>query len=1031
MIRRIFAVCPFMALCIMLLAQPFHAQLTLCRNGKTGYTIVLSRNASAPERFAAGELRKYLKKICGAGFPVTDTGKLPEGPMILIGTPESNPLIRSLHDRVQFSPREREFDSFVITTISNNLVLAGANPGSCLYAVYDFLENDLGVFWPSVFGQEEKVPVKSTIAIGTINRKEAASFKYRGHTSAGNLRKIDQMAKMKMNLTGVSYELCDNRQRWNKVLPELRKRGIKIYSSQHGFNYFLPPKEFFQSHPEYYALRPVKRQGKKVMARIPKQFCTSNPEALKIYTDRFLGFMRRHPEIDLFCPGPNDGYDWCMCPECGGDVKWPVYQRKQFASDRLMRVVNAVASRALREFPDKRIIYFGYVAGGAPPEKIKPSSANIISMLAFFERSGGDLTSKAVPYRNCPDIYGYYRKNIAEWQKLTSEVIVYEYYCGRASESAQPFVRTSNMVKSLRYLAGRGVQGVISQSLYNWWRPYLTNNYLFGKLLWNVNANPERLLENFCNKRYGRSGGTMLAYFRHMDGDDLRAAKLDLERAEQLASNESIAKLIKYQQLFFRWKCLNDAIKEKYRIIVKKHKKAKSEKPTELLNELFELERQAQIFIDNTGIRGIIDLPAAFHKFPDIIRKKYKLKKWKSLSAENWKSGASKANVKGISISANPVLPVKNFVRNPGFELNPEFPAGEGRGLPVSGWKTYFLASGDGITEEAPHSGRFCLKLTGCKFRTKTKQVRQKNPIPAANENRDMILSGWSKPGNNKSRGCYLLVARSGKRNVAVLKFDKNTHDWQYAEQQFILPGNSPLSEIAIYYAGQPDAYFDDVFLGPGETEMTVKVNLPNLKNVVLTDNSGNRIFDSGLLPSGTRQFRKTVKVSTRKNYTVQAECVDGRKCRREYPPRDRQINLAELYNDGRLKVDTNMKPYKQILPGKPFAPVFDNSLAFDSNVYGSSKLTPAFFKVVFNKPEKVSRIGICLKPYSLTNATLSVRSKGKWKIVKKIDSAVTNSVEIVRLPQPEAVEAVNIEINSGVGLKCLTELQIFEFNGE
>lgn len=1034
-ILRIFAACPVIVFYIMIFPQLLHAELTLCQKGKTDYTIVLSQKASLPERFAAGELRKYLKKICGADFPVTDTGKHPEGPMILIGTPESNPLIKSLDDRVQFSARECEFDSFFITTIDQNLILAGANSRSCLYVVYGFLEDDLGVFWPSVFGQEEKVPVKTTIVLGNINRKETASFKYRGYTSAEDLRKIDQMAKMKMNLTGVPYELCDNQRRWNQLLPELQKRGIKIYSSQHGFHYFLPPKEFFKDHPEYYALRPVERQGKKMMERVPKQFCTSNQEALNIYVERFIGFMRRHPEIDLFCPGPNDGYDWCMCPNCGGDVKWAVYQKKQFASDRLMRVVNAVASMAFREFPHKRIIYFGYVAGGQPPEKIKPLP-NVISMLAFFEHSGADLTSKA-PYRNCTDICGYYRESIAQWQKLTPEVIIYEYYCGRASESAQPFVRTTNMANSLRYLAEKGVQGVISQALYNWWRPYLTNNYLLGKLLWNVKADPEHLLENFCEKRYGKSAGAMLAYFRHLDAGDLRAAGVDLEQAEQLATNESISRMIKYQQLFFKWRCLNEAINEKYQEIIETCKDAKSGKAVGLLNELFELERQAQIFIDNTGICGIIDLPAAFHKYPDIIRKKYNLEKQKPLSEENIPCDrntgilSSMDNVEGIGISANPPLPVKNFVRNPGFELNPEFPAGEGCGLPIPGWQTYYLVSGDGITDESPHSGRFCLKLSGCKPQTETKLVRQRNPLPSADGSRRMMLYGWSKPGNSKSKGSYLLVARSGKRNVATLKFDKNTHDWQYAEQGFMLPGDSPVSDIAIYYANQPDAYFDDIFLGPGETEMTVKVSLPNLKNVVLTDGSGNQIFNSGLLPEGLQQFRKTVKVSTRKNYIVHAECVDGSKYRREYPPRDRRIDLAELYNDGKLKVDTNMKPYKQISSGKPFARVFDNSLAFDSNVCCSDEFNPAFFKVVFNKPEKVSRIGICLKPYSLTNATLSVKSKGEWKIVKNFEYALTNSVEIIQLPQPEPVEAVNIENSSGVGLKCLTELQIFELNGE
>ncbi|MFP3905110.1 MAG: DUF4838 domain-containing protein, partial [Armatimonadota bacterium] len=349
-----------LVLCALLLAAATATwgEMLVSDDGAAKCRIVLGEQAPAPERFAAAELQEYLHRICGATFPIATDATDNEHPSIIIGTPESNTLIHQRDETISFSPHQREYDAFVVRTHGDDLILAGANPRSCLYAVYDFLEEDLGVFWPGVFMQEEIVPTQETIRLSSIDRQETASFKYRGYTRA-DMRTLDLMGRRKMNFVGVPYRLCDSGEAWDEYLAELQKRGIKTYSSHHGFHYFLPPEELFEQHPEYYALRP----SDDGMERKPKQFCTYNPEALDLYASRCMDFMKRHPEVDIFCPGPEDGYDWCMCPLCG-DESWQVKPNMQFGSDRLMHAVNAVAERASEQFPDKPILYMVYVATG-------------------------------------------------------------------------------------------------------------------------------------------------------------------------------------------------------------------------------------------------------------------------------------------------------------------------------------------------------------------------------------------------------------------------------------------------------------------------------------------------------------------------------------------------------------------------------------------------------------------------------------------------------------------------------------------
>ena len=600
------------------------SDVVLTDGGKPTCTIVISDKASAPEAFAAEELRDYIRKISGATIPIATTADNVNKPMIVIGTKQSNPLIPYLDPSIAFSAREEDCDAFVVRTREGNLLLIGANERSCLYAAYDLLEDELNVFWPDIFSQDEIVPAQKTIKLGKIDRREAATFKYRGYTGGGNAI-VDVMGKWKMNYIGVPYRRCDDEANWKTYYAQLQKRGIKFYSSHHGFHYFLPPKKYFKEHPEYFSLRAEKQKdGKKVMKRQPTQFCTYNDEALKIYTDGCMGFVKRHPEVDLFCPGPNDGYSWCICDKCGGDQRWQVKGQYQFGSDRLMHVVNAVAKRAAVECPGKPIVYFGYVATGEVP-KIEKPLPNVTAALAFFERSASDLTSSA-PYGSCEDIEAYYRNNIEQWTKLVPEVTIYEYYCGRGAWHCRPFIRTTAITNSLRFLAEKDVKGLIVQAPYNWWRAYVSNHYLLGKLLWNVNDDSQTVIKTFCQRRYGQAAPAMVDYFTHLDGKDNAQCESDIKRAERLANNAEIVNLIQYQQLLLKWRRLSGVACGHYYKAIELVKAHKRDDAIKVYQHMVADVEKAQAFLGESRIDAVIGRPTMY-TLKDILENKYKLDK--------------------------------------------------------------------------------------------------------------------------------------------------------------------------------------------------------------------------------------------------------------------------------------------------------------------------------------------------------------------------------------------------------------------
>lgn len=118
---------------------------TLFQNGKTEWKIGISPKAAPAEQYAAQELQTALQKISGAEFPILKSETFPDGNTIIIGSPDSTPQIREKADALKLKKGNTE--ELAVYTLGGNLYLAGNNPRGALYAVYSFLQNQLGVRW--------------------------------------------------------------------------------------------------------------------------------------------------------------------------------------------------------------------------------------------------------------------------------------------------------------------------------------------------------------------------------------------------------------------------------------------------------------------------------------------------------------------------------------------------------------------------------------------------------------------------------------------------------------------------------------------------------------------------------------------------------------------------------------------------------------------------------------------------------------------------------------------------------------------
>lgn len=386
---------------------------------------------------------------------------------------------------------------------------------------------------------------------------------------------------------------------------------------------------------------------------------------------------------------------------------------------------------------------------------------------------------------------------------------------------------------------------------------------------------------------------------------------------------------------------------------------------------------------------------------------------------------AARLQAETILITANPPLPVPNFMNNPGFEEQVEFDR------VIAYWDLNGVDEDDGLTDKAAHSGKYSFKFTG--KRGINKSIRQRSvgaktaPFPLKN-GMTLVSGAWSKSvGAIPGGGAYGLSVKAGAYRPSP-SFDKGTHDWAFSEKIFVLDKDIQALDAlyACYYDQEGAVYYDDLYVSYATVQLNVKVLSPDLKQVCLYDNEDRKIFDSGILPRGTNDYTRMEKVRAQKTYYVEAEDYTGKVHVRNYPVLGRKVDLLNLYKEGKIKIDSNMNLTRKEFPGMGAAGVFDGLIEYGNGSYEGNDAN-SFFTVKLDRAYKIARIGICLKPRSVESAELFVFGNNTWRKIKDYSYASMQSVNYIYLNPSEVVEAVKVSITNGAGLKALTELELYE----
>ena len=348
-------------------------------------------------------------------------------------------------------------DSFIVrypVTIKgkkNVCLLMGRDAWSYAYPGYHFLRKYLGVdiVLPGEYGlvcpdnSKWQMPKK-------IDIKESPDFNTRTWTMN---RVVDkEFARM---------QLAESR------------RNI----SWHAFGRIISPKKYGKKHPEYFPLVRGVRRNNPSKDRCDWSPCVSNPEVQKLFVD----YLLKHFEANNYGSeavelSVNDGSgNHC---ECSGCTAWddPGEKEKGHYSNRYFTFYDKVMTAATKVNPDVKACVLLYSdATSLVPAKVK------------FHPALVGMSTKETTIRNFAK-HGMKRLGLWEHQ------LDYLYPLPRHYPQA--------MAAKLREMHQIGVREYFGE-VYMFAAANAPKQYILGRLLWDLDTDPVKVLEEYCLKAYG------------------------------------------------------------------------------------------------------------------------------------------------------------------------------------------------------------------------------------------------------------------------------------------------------------------------------------------------------------------------------------------------------------------------------------------------------------------------------------------------------------------------------------------------
>ncbi|MBK7713045.1 MAG: DUF4838 domain-containing protein [Bacteroidales bacterium] len=484
-------------------------------------SIVIPDTANSIVLFAADELKKHLDLVFGGNIPITDfSSKNKSGKQFLVGiSPEGyskklNPeesvyLIRGNNiyifgdDKINIRYSADKPGEFKNKIQSEALNLANNRAGT-LFAVYNFLENELDVKWIKPGDDGIFYPKLSSVTIAIKDsawtpvllqrniRPEMLSFKIQNA--------YGQCAPKEFSVTKEeSFKKYADLLIWMRRMRMGRSENFRF-----GHAYGSYWENYKNTNPDIFAL--TSKGVRKPMGRVERvKMCPTNTELPKIKVNEWRDDLQKNPYQNSKsisgCENDSDGYgndEWCHCDNCMAiDARKEGEDLTDYVTDRYVHLWNSILKEARQVKDDIMVTGYAYENMLQPPRNEKLDDGILIE---FIPRMGGDFAVTKKLYEG--------------WQEAGMKKMMY-----RPNdlwwEMGIPMGQEQRLFENFKLGIAHNAIGTDFDALMGYWEGISDMTYY---ILAKGNANPnstfEELEEEYLNS-FGEAKDDIAKYYRH------------------------------------------------------------------------------------------------------------------------------------------------------------------------------------------------------------------------------------------------------------------------------------------------------------------------------------------------------------------------------------------------------------------------------------------------------------------------------------------------------------------------------------
>lgn len=475
----------------------------LAEAGKTEYKILVPTDAGNRTQLAASELISFFRQACYAELEIETEQQVysPDARYISIGDNSFSSSAKLDQDASRLKS-----DGYHIQTKGNSIFICGGGDSGNLYGVYDLLN----ILFDLEFYSNDEIYFqrKLKVYVPELNYTENPDFDLRVIYTGSviNDRQFQQYTR-----TG-AWEEC-----WTSVGGAHTSYSLigtsrsKVEAAR-------------KEHPDWFA-RTLNEDG--TVKEYYHQLCFTNPEVIERLTQAVLEEVDDWPDRKNVMVGIEDNRYFCNCPECTAVME----QYNGCASAAVIKCVNQIAqavSQHLQETKQDRRVnvvmfaYYGYLE--APVKQNEDGSYSPIDdSVVLAENASVMIAPIDSDYAHSYWETAYNtseRRAFQQWNALSDSIFLWT-YTTNFHYMLTPYDAFNSMQENFRFWKAHSVSSIYAQGQYgNMKATGFVNlqSYLQSKLMWDVDADMEKLTDDYFDHYFKEAGTAMHQYY-----DELRA----------------------------------------------------------------------------------------------------------------------------------------------------------------------------------------------------------------------------------------------------------------------------------------------------------------------------------------------------------------------------------------------------------------------------------------------------------------------------------------------------------------------------